>query len=45
MAEVGDKLRLRPRGQLVPYELYIKMLDGDFFPNWAIDKMTLSDYH
>ena len=45
MAEVGEKLSLRPRGQLVPYKLYIEMLDGDFSPNWAINEMTLSDYH
>ena len=33
MAEVGEKLSLRPRGQLVPYKLYIEMLDGDVTPN------------
>ena len=45
LAEVGEKLGLHPKGQLIHNELYIEMLDGDFCPNWAINEMTPSDYH
>ena len=45
MAKVGQELGLRPKGQLVPYKLYIEMLDGDFTPNWSVDELLSSDYH
>ena len=45
LTEVGEKLGLHPKGQLIHNELYVELLEGKFCPNWAISEMTPSDYH
>ena len=45
MREVAVELRINPIGQLIPYEMYIDMLSGDFTPNWNVNELLKNDYH
>ena len=45
MEEVGEKLKVDPAGQLLPYDLIKNMLDGKFVPTTGLGSALAEDYH
>ena len=42
--EVGKDLGIKPYGQLIAYDMFTDMLDGDFLPMWGINEALRGDY-
>ena len=45
LEEVGKDLGIKPYGQLIAYDMFTDMLEGDFLPMWGINEALRGDYY